>query len=244
MYYGSWSVEIPASYFNYLKTMKKNKILSLVSILLILVSVSNAQETNFDPEYIKVTNERAQKIVDELEIPNQQKALQVRNLIAEQYRALSKIQEKEEQQVAVLKASNLSDQLKESKKEKIESDIDAATKKLHKKYLKNLNKELNTEQVTKVKDGMTYGVVDITYAGYQDMLPQLTKEEKKYIYKNLVEARELAMDAGSSKEKHEWFGKYKGRINNYLSKRGYDLNAESAAWHKRIEAKKEAEGHQ
>ena len=39
----------------------------------------------------------------------------------------------------------------------------------------------------------------------------------------LVEARELAMDGGSSNEKHAVFGKYKGRINNYLSKAGYDL---------------------
>jgi hypothetical protein len=39
----------------------------------------------------------------------------------------------------------------------------------------------------------------------------------------LVEAREIAMDCGSSEEKHYWFGKYKGKINNYLSAEGYDL---------------------
>jgi hypothetical protein len=33
----------------------------------------------------------------------------------------------------------------------------------------------------------------------------------------------FALDASSSNKKHEAFGKYKGRINNYLSKRGYDL---------------------
>ena len=31
------------------------------------------------------------------------------------------------------------------------------------------------------------------------------------------------MDAGSSEEKHAMFGKYKGRINNYLSAAGYDM---------------------
>jgi hypothetical protein len=70
---------------------------------------------------------------------------------------------------------------------------------------------------------MTYGVIKHTYTGYLNLLPDLTDEQKKYIYKNLVEARELAMDAGSSKAKHAWFGKYKGRINNYLSSHGYDL---------------------
>ncbi len=64
---------------------------------------------------------------------------------------------------------------------------------------------------------------------------ELTEEQKKYIYAALVEAREHAMDGGSSKEKHGWFGKYKGRINNYLSKAGYDLNKESTDWHKRVE---------
>jgi hypothetical protein len=33
------------------------------------------------------------------------------------------------------------------------------------------------------------------------------------------------MDGGSSEEKHALFGKYKGRINNYLSAQGFDLKA-------------------
>ena len=48
--------------------------------------------------------------------------------------------------------------------------------------------------------------------------------------------RELALDAESSKKKHEVFGKYKGRINNYLVKRGYDLKKEREEWYKRMEA--------
>jgi hypothetical protein len=41
----------------------------------------------------------------------------------------------------------------------------------------------------------------------------------------LLEAREHAMDGGSSEEKHAIFGKYKGRINNFLSAQGIDLKA-------------------
>ncbi|HOB33816.1 MAG TPA: DUF3826 domain-containing protein, partial [Verrucomicrobiota bacterium] len=33
----------------------------------------------------------------------------------------------------------------------------------------------------------------------------------------------IAMDQGSSNEKHAIFNKYKGRINNYLVRAGYDL---------------------
>ena len=98
---------------------------------------------------------------------------------------------------------------------------------LHTRYLLKLSALLSLAQVDQVKDGMTYGVVPLTYQGYLDMLPTLTEEEKATIMAYLVEAREIAMDAGSSKQKHWWFGKYKGRINNYLSAQGYDLKKAS-----------------
>ncbi len=62
-------------------------------------------------------------------------------------------------------------------------------------------------------------------------------EEKAQIMAWLVEAREFAMDAENSNKKHAAFGKYKGRINNYLSKRGYDLVKERKAWYERIKAR-------
>jgi len=65
------------------------------------------------------------------------------------------------------------------------------------------------------------------------MIPTLTEAQKKQIYAWLVEAREHAMDAESSEKKHAWFGKYKGRINNYLSAAGYNLKKEGEDWEKR-----------
>jgi hypothetical protein len=65
------------------------------------------------------------------------------------------------------------------------------------------------------------------------MIPSLKKEEKEQIMVWLVEAREKAMDAESSEKKHWWFGKYKGRINNYLSAQGYNITEEREAWEKR-----------
>ncbi len=37
--------------------------------------------------------------------------------------------------------------------------------------------------------------------------------------------------------KHDAFGKYKGRINNYLTGRGYNLTKEREEWYKRIKAR-------
>ena len=66
-----------------------------------------------------------------------------------------------------------------------------------------------------------------------------SKEEQKTKIKGwLIEAREQAMDGESAEKKTEIFGKYKGRIANYLSSQGYDLKKEGENMNKRI---KEAE---
>lgn len=191
-----------------------------------------------DPEYVKVTNERAAKIVEKLALNDKQKETAVTNIIAQQFRDLSKIQD--ERDTAVKKVKDDSALTKEKQNEKIDklkADAYKAIDKLHKAYLKKLKTQLNEAKITEVKDGMTYGVLPITVTAYNDMIPTLTAAQKKYIYDALVEAREHAMDGGSSKEKHAWFGKYKGRINNYLSKEGYDLTKEREGWNKRIAEK-------
>ncbi|MBF4470496.1 DUF3826 domain-containing protein [Flavobacterium sp. HJJ] len=194
-----------------------------------------------DPEYIKVTNERAAKIVEKLALNNKQKETAVTDIIAQQFRDLSKIQDARDAEIKKIKEdSSLVKEKQNEKIDKLKADADKSIDRLHKSYLKKLGTQLNEAKIIEVKDGMTYGVLPITVAGYNDMLPNLTEAQKKYIYDALVEAREHAMDGGSSKEKHGWFGKYKGRINNYLSKEGYDLNKESADWHKRIEEREKA----
>jgi hypothetical protein len=212
--------------------------LSLLFLLFAFCKI-NAQQY-LSPEYIKVTNERAAKIVAKLALSNKDKETAVTNIIAQQFRDLSKIQDERDAEIAKVKSGTLSKEQQNAEIEKLKGKADQSIAKLHKSYLKKLGTQLNEDKITEVKDGMTYGVLPITYAGYQDMLPNLTKEQKEYIYKNLVEARELAMDGGSSKEKHAWFGKYKGRINNYLSAQGYDLNKESTDWHVRTAAREKA----
>lgn len=207
----------------------------VVALMLFVGSNVVLAQSGNDPEYVKVTNERAQKIVDDLKLKSPEDQLAVRNIIAEQYRSLSKIQDGRDAKIDEVKKT-VSDKEKQQKAvEKLKNDADKKIMSLHKSYLKKLSKKLNNSQIVQVKDGMTYGVLPITVLGYNDMLPNLTQEQQKYIYDALVEAREHAMDGGSSKEKHAWFGKYKGRINNYLSQQGYDLNKESADWHKRLE---------
>jgi len=214
--------------------MSLNKI-KIVSFLLVLVSYGMSAQQYLNPEYIKVTNERASKIVAKLALANAVKEQKVTTIIAQQFRNLTKIQDERDAAIEKIKNSGILKEEQTPQIDKRKAEAEQLISELHVVYLKQLAIELDETKVSEVKDGMTYGVLPITVAGYNDMLPNLTKEQKDFIYKSLVEAREHAMDGGSSKEKHGWFGKYKGRINNYLSSQGYDLNKESTDWHQRLE---------
>lgn len=194
-----------------------------------------------DPEYIQVLKGRADKIVATLDIAEPAKQTAVRDAIVMQYYNLSKIHDERDERVeAVKKQQNADDQSADKQIASIEKEADEKLKKLHNEYVSQLSENLSPKQVADVKDGMTYGVVPNTYNGYVAMLPDLTEEQKKKIMDYLVEAREHAMDAGSSEKKHWWFGQYKGKINNYLSAEGYDLNQAQKDWKKRRQAEADA----
>lgn len=194
--------------------MKKS--LRLLFALLVVLTGAElpAAETNSVTDagvaYTKTINQRADKIVGTLEIADTNKRTLVRDIIAQQYRDLNAIHSIRDLQ----KAKDLRAQAVAAAKPKLD--------KLHAEFLAKLSTELSLEQVDQVKDGLTYGVLPLTYGVYLKMYPDLTVEQKTQIKAWLTEARELAMDGSTSDEKHAVFGKYKGKINNYLSKAGYD----------------------
>lgn len=202
--------------------------------------LAQQQSAGQDAEYTKVATQRANKIVVSLGLTDPAKVNKVRDIIAGQYRSLNNIQQEKDSKVKEAKQAAGDDKkAAETKVKEIEDAADAKVAELHKTYLSNLSRELNPEQVDKVKDGMTYNVLPITYKGYQEMLPNLTEKQKAQILAYLTEAREHAIDAGSSEMKHWWFGKYKGRINNYLSAEGIDTKTAREVWEKKL---KEQEG--
>lgn len=189
--------------------------------------------------YTKVITGRADKIVKTLAISDVKKSLRVRNIITSQYRNLSAIHDARDTSINSVNAQKgLSAEDAEERISRIKSETTAKLEKLRSEYLEKLSNELTPGEVDKVKDGMTYGVLPITFTGYLEMIPGLTEGQKKQIMAYLLEAREHAMDAGSSEEKHAWFGKYKGKINNYLSAAGYDLKKAGEEWQRRRKAGK------
>jgi hypothetical protein len=161
---------------------------------------------------------RAQKIVDGLGLTDAAKSENVRNIIANRYFLLNDIHSKYDKGQ--------------------QAERDAELYKHHFELVSALALYLTDEQIDAVKDGMTYGRLKRDYQAQLDMIPTLTDFEKQQVLAWLKEAREYAMDAADSKGKHFWFDKYRGRTNNWLSARGYDLKKERDNWMKRIEEQK------
>lgn len=200
------------------------KVLYAAILWLLSLTTANAQTValnsdGLDTAYVESIVKRSQKIVDGLQLTDQEKARTVRNIIANRYFLLNDIH---------------------AKYDKSQQDaLQAELYKHHFELASALALYLSDEQVDAVKDGMTFGRLKRDYQATQDMIPTLSDFEKAQILIWLKEAREYAMDAADSKGKHYWFDKYRGRTNNWLSARGYDLKKERDEWMKRIEKEKE-----
>ncbi len=181
----------------------------LISFVVVAKAQVVLDSAGRNPEYVKTILTRSQKIIDGLNLGGLSIKNNVIDIVANRYFQLNDIDKK------------------------FGTDKTAHAAELYAHHFElatALGNYLVADQIEKIKDGMTYDVVPKTYEAYLEMIPSLKDDEKLQILNWLKEAREFAIDAGSSKTKHAWFGKYKGRINNWLSKRGYNLTVERQKW--------------
>jgi len=214
-------------------------------IMILSLSYTNAQTTTADADanYTQVITKRSEKIVSALNITDSVKFKRVTNIIVNQYRSLGAIHDNRNEQVRELKAKGGDDKNAiNTQVAAIDSNVEKQLNELHASYLSKLGTELTPQQIDQVKDEMTYKILPLTYNAYLDELPTLTEPQKLQIKTWLIEAREHAIDAESSEKKHAWFGKYKGRINNYLSAQGYDMKKAGEEWQERIKERAAQKG--
>lgn len=224
--------------------MKKYLVMMCVCLMAGVLTANAQAQTQAEQEnYTKVITERSAKIVTAIGVTDSAKFKRVRSILVGQYRALGVIHDTRNAKVKEIKTQLASDKDGANAQiAAIDSNVDQQLSAQHTIFLSKLGKELNADQINGVKDEMTYKVLEVTYNAYTDELPQLTTEQKAQIKTWLIEAREKAIDAESSDKKHEVFGKYKGRINNYLSKQGYDMKKAGEEWQKRIKEREAAKG--
>ena len=217
--------------------MKKFFIVAAAMMALYTTNVNAVElDTNGrDPNYVETIMQRSKKVTDALNISGTEKGEQVLNIVANRYFKLNDIYAERDSLKAV--AKTMTGEEKKRKMEYAEMLKDQKLYKSHFGFIADLSVYLTDAEVETVKDVLTYNVVNVTYKAQCDMIPTLKEEEKVQILAWLKEGREYAIDAESSKKKHEAFGKYKGRINNWLSKRGYNLTKEREEWAKRVKAR-------
>ncbi len=218
--------------------MMKNFVL-LLFLLTVWSTFATAVELDSiarDPAYVKTIVNRSNKIVSKIGLTDAVIEKEVTTIVANRYFKLNDIYADRDKAVKLaqetLKGNDKQKAIKEAEEAK-----DASLYRSHFAFPADLSLYLADDEIERVKDGITFGVVKVTYDATLEMIPSLKKEEKEQIMAWLKEAREFALDANNSEAKHAAFGKYKGRINNYLSKCGYDLVKEREAWYVRIKAR-------
>jgi Spy/CpxP family protein refolding chaperone len=198
------------------------KTTALVVAMVLLAVAAFAAETNSTPEqaeakYTAAIEGRTADILKILALTDADKTAKVHDVIIAQYRALKAWHDEND---AKLKASG--------KDTNAVAQIRASLKTIHDAFLARLSESFTPEQIEQVKDKMTYGKVQFTFAGYLAAYPNLADEHKQKILELLKQAREEAMDGGSAEEKTAVFQRYKGKINNYLSKQGLHAEKKTA----------------
>lgn len=143
--------------------------LAVLTTSLVMLVTSRAAETNIDDgsvdPYTRTIYERAGKIVATLDLADDAKKIRVRDIIARQYRDLSGIHEVRDGKIQAATLERVS-----TNKVSADDGIKAAgaeagmkVNQLHGEFLARLSAELSPAQIEKVKDGLTYGVVPLTY---------------------------------------------------------------------------------
>ena len=188
-----------------------------MAVVLMATTTVHADQTNAaaavqssaaaEAAYTQTIEKRVADILAVLALKEPAKAKIVHDTLMAQYRTLNDWH-------------NANDAKRKAAKGEEAGQFKAPLQTIHDKFIASLSAELTPEQVEQVKDKMTYGKVQFTYAGYLAAYPDMKEEHKQKVLELLKQAREEAMDGGSSDEKSAIFNKYKGRINNYLSAQG------------------------
>ncbi len=214
--------------------MRSGGALLSVVIQVMAVAACRAAEPAATSDYEQVIAGRAGKILATLDGLSPEAHGRVRETLLAFSRSISVWHEAHGPRRRELKASR--EESGKAELATLEDDLAA----IRRQFVDRLSTDLPPEQVERVKDGLTYNVLHVTERAYHEMIERLTPEQKAMIHDHLVEARDLAISEGSSEAKHAVFGKFKGRINNELSRQGYDLKQEERGWQARRKAAAEA----
>jgi hypothetical protein len=182
--------------------------------------------------FMRTIEKRTSEAMKMLDIKDEAKARKVHDVMIAQYLFVNDWHEKNDAVVKPLAKKN--DDASKAEIEKLKAPLKAQ----HEKFVGELAANLTPDQIEKVKNYIVKDKLPVTYGAYCDMLPKLTEEQKAKILDILKQGREEAMDAGSAEEKTAIFGRYKGKVNIYLSSQGINMKEAEKEWKERRDARK------
>lgn len=197
--------------------------IAIIFSTVIFATEQKMNTRNLPTEAVAEAQKKAAKIIDKLSLTNDSICENIKIVVTNRYLELREIHQKYDERNAKIEAAGFS---KEKKAEELERSYYQYNSDLYRSrfgYIAWLSFYLNDEQVEVVKDAMTYNLFHVRYNDFLDLLPDLTKAEKNRVHHWLAEAREFSMDFETPRKMRQMFTKYRGRINNYLAARGYDL---------------------
>lgn len=163
------------------------------------------------------------RVMQKLALSDEWLAEQVRNLLAFQYQKMDAIYADKLSQTTEMEHASLSVTEKEKRSVQIWEESKGALDAQRDKLFGKLEPLLSDEQIEVIKNEMTYNGFQKELSRFEQLLPALTEEHQAAIVVYLKEARENALNVLTNRERNQWFTKYRGRANNYLSKQGYNL---------------------
>lgn len=179
---------------------------------------------NLPAEAVSEAQRKTDKIMDKLALTNDSIRENIQLVIINRYLELREIHLKYDERNKAIEENTLLSQ--EEKPIELERSYYQYNSDLYRSrfgFVAWLSFYLSEKQVEMVKDAMTYHMLHVRYNDFIDLLPDLTEAEKNRVHHWLVEAREFSMDFETPRKMRQMFTKYRGRINNYLAARGYDL---------------------
>ena len=149
------------------------KFIGITLCLLMLATAATAVELdskNRDPKYVENIVGRSQKIIDKLKLKDTVVSRNVLNIVANKYFMLNDIYAKRDTAINQIKRSTLVGDARNAAITAAQNEKEAALYRSHFAFAADLSLFINDKQIEVIKDGMTFGVVKVTYDATLDMI--------------------------------------------------------------------------
>jgi hypothetical protein len=196
---------------------------ALLATAAALPSAPNVPREADAASYRQTIQTRAEKIAAQLGLPNPESSARVSGLIARQYLDLQQAQAARDARLASIRSVQQDPTAAAALIGEARRETEAAVAALHSAFLARLAGELSAGQIDRVKDRHDLRCSAPHLSGLSGNAPEPQRRPKGADPGLAHRGKGAGHGRVHREREHAWFGKYKGRINNYLAEAGFNL---------------------